>query len=109
MAKFMSDCPNVTLMGITSSSGVNQNNGGNIYLTKNICVVYPIFLSLSSDGVPLIDTDSTRENRIPLDVTIPMTKEFALKLFSDDKTDYELEYAMNWLRKVNAESFQSVP
>ncbi len=108
MAKFMSDCPNVTLMGITSSSGVNQNNGGNIYLTKNICVVYPIFLSLSSDGVPLIDTDSTRESRIPLDVTIPMTKEFALKLFSDDKTDYELEYAMNWLRKVNAESFQSV-
>lgn len=103
MAKFLSDCPNVTLMGITSSSGVNQNNGGIIYLTKNIDVVYPVFLSLSSDAVPLIDTDQTRANRIPLDVTIPMTKEFALKLFSDDKTDYELEYAMNWLRDMHAE------
>lgn len=26
--KFLGDCPNVTLMGITASSGVNQNNGG---------------------------------------------------------------------------------
>ena len=103
MAKFLSDCPNVTLMGITSSSGVNQNNGGIIYLTKNIDVVYPVFLSLSSDAVPLIDTDQTRANRIPLDVTIPMTKEFALKLFSDDKTDYELEYAMNWLNQKYTE------
>ncbi len=25
MAKFLGDCPNVTLMGITASSGVNQN------------------------------------------------------------------------------------
>ena len=32
MAKFLGDCPNVTLMGITASSGVNQNNGGYIYL-----------------------------------------------------------------------------
>ena len=26
--KFLGDCPNATLMGITASSGVNQNNGG---------------------------------------------------------------------------------
>ena len=100
MAKFLSDCPNVTLMGFTASSGVNQNDGGYIYLTENIIVAYPCFLSLSADGEPLIDTDFTRENRIPLDVTIPMTKEAALKLFSFEREeDPELEYAMEYLEK----------
>ncbi|MDE6023851.1 MAG: hypothetical protein K2G45_00160 [Lachnospiraceae bacterium] len=100
MAKFLGDCPNVTLMGITASGGVNQNNGGYIYLTDNICVAYPVFLSLSSDSEPLIDTDHTRKNRIPLDVTIPMTKESALKIFSfEEEIDYELEYAMEYLEK----------
>jgi len=36
MAKYLADCENVTLMGITASSGVNQNNGGCFYLTDNI-------------------------------------------------------------------------
>ncbi|MDE7362209.1 MAG: hypothetical protein K2N38_09780 [Oscillospiraceae bacterium] len=100
MAKFLGDCSNVTLMGITASGGVNQNNGGYIYLTDNICVGYPVFLSLSSDSVPLIDTDHTRENRIPLDVTIPLTRERALKLFSFDESDLELEYAMEYLENL---------
>lgn len=99
MAKFLGDCSNVTLMGITASSGVNQNDGGYIYLTDNICVAYPVFLSLSSDSNPLIDTDHTRENRIPLDVNIPMTKENALKIFSVDEIDFELEYAMDYFEK----------
>lgn len=48
----------------------------------------------------LIDTDHTRENRIPLDVTIPMTKENALKIFSfEEEIDFELEYAMEYLEK----------
>ncbi len=34
---------------------------------------YPVNLSLSEEGVPLIDTDETRENRIPLEAVIPMT------------------------------------
>ena len=102
MAKFLGDCDNVTLMGITASSGVNQNNGGFIYLTKHICVHYPVFLSLSSEAEPLIDTDYTRENRIPLEVTIPMTMEMALKMFDvmqnyPDLQDYELEYAVKYL------------
>ncbi|MCR5098811.1 MAG: hypothetical protein K6B14_07685 [Lachnospiraceae bacterium] len=100
MAKFMGDCPGVTLMGITASAGVNQNNGGTIYLTDNICVEYPVNLTLSSDNEPLIDTDYTRENRIPLDVQIPMTKEFALELFDTNRLmsaqdiDPELKYAI---------------
>lgn len=101
-AKFLGDCPNVTLMGFTSSSGVNQNNGGYIYLTESIMVYYPCFLSLSADGEPLIDTDYTRENRIPLDVTIPMTKETALRLFSlESDEDVELGYAMEYLQNAH--------
>jgi len=99
MAKFLGDCPNVTLMGITASGGVNQNNGGYIYLTENISVDYPVFLSLSPEGVPLIDTDYTRENRIPLDINIPVTKENALRLFSMDGEDIELEYAVHYLEE----------
>ena len=111
MAKFLGDCPNVTLMGITASSGVNQNNGGYIYLTDNICVYYPVFLSLSEDGEPFIDTDHTRENKIPLDVAIPITGENAKTIFSIDnydreamekgkivfERDVELEYAVRYL------------
>ena len=111
MAKFLGDCPNVTLMGITASSGVNQNNGGYIYLTDNICVFYPVFLNLSENGEPFIDTDYTRENRIPLDIMIPVTRENAKTIFSIDnfdkeamekgeiafKRDIELEYAIKYL------------
>ena len=104
LAKYLADCDNVTLMGVTASSGVNQNNGGYIYLTENITVKYPVFLSLSEDGEPFIDTDYTRTNRIPLEETIPMTKEFALKMFSiednyPEKQDPELEYAIAYLEK----------
>ena len=109
--KFLGDCPNATLMGIIASSGVNQNNGGYIYLTDNICVYYPVFLSLSEDGEPFIDTDHTRENKIPLDVVIPITSENAKNIFSIDnydreamekgktmfERDVELEYAVRYL------------
>ena len=99
MAKFLGDCPNVTLMGITASGGVNQNNGGYIYLTENICVEYPVFLSLSSDGEPLIDTDYSRINRIPLEARIPITEESALEIFTLDDKDYELDYAVKFLEE----------
>ena len=98
MAKFLGECDNVTLMGITSSSGVNQNNGGVMYLTKNITVYYPIALTLSSEGVPLIDTDNTRENNIPLEEKIPVTREFALKTCDfNSEADPQLEYAVSYL------------
>ena len=98
MAKFLGDCNNVTLIGITSSSGVNQNNGGYIYLTDNIIVCYPVFLSLAENGTPLIDTDYTRENNIPIDVKIPITQENAKVIFAHNNIDFELEYAKDYLR-----------
>ena len=100
MAKFLGDCDNVTLMGITASAGVNQNNGGVMYLTKNISVYYPIALTLSSENVPLIDTDQTREGRIPLEAKIPMTKEFVLKTCDwNSEEDPQLDYAADYLSK----------
>jgi len=100
MAKFLGDCDNVTLMGITASAGVNQNNGGVMYLTKNISVYYPIALTLSSENVPLIDTDQTREGRIPLEAKIPMTKEFVLKTCDwNSEEDPQLDYAADYLAK----------
>lgn len=104
MAKFLGDCPNVTLMGITSSSGVNQNNGGIIILTTNIEMNYPYALSLDQNGKPLIDTDDSRVSNIPLDVYIPITREAAKEMFSRDKesdTDYELMYAVDYIETVN--------
>ena len=102
MAKFLGDCPNVTLMGITASSGVNQNNGGYIALTDNIYICYPVFLSLSSEAKPFIDPDAQRQNNIPLDVKIPITSETALTLFSEKNRDVELEYAVEYLEKTFA-------
>ena len=101
MAKFLGECDNVTLMGVTTSAGVNQNNGGRIYLTKNIAVSYPIALTLSSEGVPLIDTDNTRQTRIPIESKIPMTKELALKLFAYEESteDPLLDYVVKYLEK----------
>jgi hypothetical protein len=108
MAKFLSDCDNVTLMGITASGGVNQNNGACIYLTNNISVYYPAFLTLSYEGVPLIDTDNTRQTRVPLDEKILMTKEFALRFFDPEKLrnpeagDPQLDYAVDYMAKKTA-------
>ena len=100
LAKFLGECDNVTLMGITASAGVNQNNGGIMYLTKNISVYYPIALTLSSENVPLIDTDQTREGRIPLEAKIPMTKEFVLKTCDwNSEEDPQLDYAADYLAK----------
>lgn len=99
MAMFLGDCDNVTLMGFTASSGVNQNNGGCILMPEDIFVYYPVFLSLSEDGTPLIDTDASRENNIPIDVYIPVTRENIDDIFSfeEEPKDVELEYAIQYL------------
>ncbi|MBR1898342.1 MAG: hypothetical protein IJ825_05625 [Oscillospiraceae bacterium] len=98
-AWFLSRCENVTLMGITPSNGINQNNGGECYLPGGLTIRYPVRLSLGEDGRPLIDTDAGRENRIPLDVVIPVDREAALQIFDPEAwdKDYELDYAAAYL------------
>ena len=50
--------------------------------------------------MPLIDTDQTREGRIPLEAKIPMTKEFVLKTCDwNSEEDPQLDYAADYLAK----------
>lgn len=76
---------------------------------------YPAVLTLGEDGKPLIDPDKQRENRIPLDVEIPITEEYVENVFCVDTIDryytfgrdenpniyidYELQYAIEYLEK----------
>ena len=103
-AMFLNQNENVTLMGITPSSGVTQQIGGICYLSGSFSVRYPVYPVLGEDNLPMIDTDASRENRIPLDYVIPVDKDAALRIFDqesdDDTDDYELEYAMQYLQSA---------
>lgn len=116
LVNLMGKGENVTLMGTTCSSGVNQNNGGRCITTDSLFkVYYPAVLTLGEDGKPLIDPDKQRENRIPLDVEIPITEEYVENVFCVDTIDryytfgrdenpniyidYELQYAIEFLEK----------
>ena len=86
---------NATVMGLTTSNGINQNNGGICYTTGgDFCITYPIALTLDENAKPLIDTKSDRKSKIDLDEKIPLTREAAEIIFSDSNRDYELEYAV---------------
>lgn len=116
LVNLLGKCENVTLMGSTCSSGVNQNNGGLCITTDSLFkVYYPAVLTLGEDGKPLIDSDVKRENRIPLDVYIPITEEYVEKVFSvhtmdryytlgadknpDTFIDFELQYAIDFIEE----------
>ena len=103
-ALFLGQNENVTLMGITASSGVTQAIGGKCYLRGGFSVCYPVHPVLDENSQPLIDTDESRENRIPLDHVIPVDKNAALRIFNpesdDDTDDYELDYAMQYLQSA---------
>ena len=97
----LSKCPNVTVMGMTSSNCSCQTTGGLSYLTYGInYIVYPVGWIYEPDGKRLIDTDETRTCTLPLDVKIPLTYEAALLMTSEepDKPDYQLEYAIEYLK-----------
>ena len=53
---------------------------------------------LDENGNPNIDIDHTRKSRNPVDIKISLDKESALKIFSGE--DYELEWAMEYLNKM---------
>lgn len=103
LAENLSKSPNVTLMGITTSNGVEQTTGGFCFTTDSEFVIgYPFFLSLDENGEPRIDTKADRISRIPLKEHIDLTKEAALTIFSG-KGDYELDYAVDYLASQAAQ------
>ena len=100
LVKMLSQCPNVTVMGLTPSNCSCQETGGISYLSNSICnVYYPVnWLYEVDDNVRYIDTDQTRECTLPLDVKIPFTYELARSLYDNYETrDVILEYAVNYL------------
>lgn len=91
-------CPNVTVMGMTNSMGIYQSIGG-VCITPNseFELSYPLIPSTDADGIPMIDTRSDRESRVPIDVLIPVTYEACEIIFDgDDDTDYEVDYALEY-------------
>ena len=99
MADLLSSFSNVTLMGMTPSNGSGQMTGGFSVLADGyFSIYYPVVLDMDKNNNPTIDTDTSRETRIPLEVEIPINEVAIEKIFGADKQDYELEYAVDWLR-----------
>lgn len=101
LVKVLSQCPNVTVMGLTPSNCSCQETGGISYLSDSLCnVVYPVnWLYEVDDNVRYIDTDETRECTLPLDVKIPFTYELVRSLYDNYETrDIILEYALDYLK-----------
>ena len=86
-------------MGITEPNGSNQESGGMCLLPGGAVLSYPVGLVLDENKEPLVDTKADRVGRNPLDVKIPFDKDAAIKMFSDEG-DYELEYAVEYLKSV---------
>lgn len=98
MADMLSRCPNVTLMGMTPTNGSFQATGGLVFLAEGyFSIYYPVWLDMDQNGKPVIDTDTTRQTRIPLEVEIPLDETAIETIYSEDSKDYELEYAIQWL------------
>ena len=105
----LSFCPNVTLMGITTTAGSAQTTGGECMLSNSIVkVYYPITASLDDEGKVLIDSGKDRTSSIKLDVKIPLNYETVCHIFYNDYEnysdydgfiDYEAEYARRYLNK----------
>ena len=103
LAYYLSRCPNVTLMGVTTSVHSAQAMGAECLLTDSfITVYYPMFSTLDSDGSVLIDPGKDRKGSIELDEKIPLNKETIGYLYNDGENpwiDYEADYARKYLNK----------
>lgn len=100
MAYNFAKIDNATIMGLTVSSGVDQNMGGLCVMPdSDFSLRYPAGLVLAEKGYPLIDTDESRKSNIELDVKIPFDYEAAIKIFTNGTEDYELQYAIEYMEK----------
>lgn len=98
LMRYLSECPNVTLMGMTGSACAAQSIGGCVYTSGcEFSLRYPMFATIDENNNVMIDTAADRESTIPLDVEIPVTKEALDIIMNDPCRDYELEYAADYL------------
>ena len=101
LVKMLSQCPNVTVMGLAPSNCSCQETGGVSFLSDSICsIVYPVNWLYEVDGRRYIDVDDTRECTLPLDVQIPLTYELLNSLYENWETsDVILDYVIEYFEK----------
>ena len=99
LTHLLSQCPNVTVMGITSSSNSVQATGGVCYLSDDMFdVYYPIIYSLDENN-DILEVTADRQAKVGFDLRIPVDHNAAMMIFSDSQNDYELEYATDYLHQ----------
>lgn len=99
LTHLLSQCPNVTVMGITSSSNSAQTVGGCCYLSGDMFeIYYPIINSLDENN-EVLEVTADRQARVGFDLRIPVDYDAAMLIFSDSEKDYELDYAVDYLYK----------
>lgn len=99
LTHLLSQCPNVTVMGITSSSNSVQTVGGCCYLSDDMFeVYYPIINSLDENN-EILEVTADRQARVGFDLRIPVDYDAAMLIFSDSENDYELDYAVDYLHQ----------
>lgn len=97
LTHLLSQCPNVTVMGITSSSNSVQTVGGCCYLADDLFeVCYPIISTFDED-MEILEVTANRQAAVGFDLRIPVDRDAALTIFSDQDADYELDYAVGYL------------
>lgn len=93
MAKYLSYCDNVKLVGMTHSRNSSQAIGGICALPEGIQLRFPVVALLDENGDVETDTKADRLARIPLDMKIPIDEELAHGIFETDE-DVELNYVL---------------
>ncbi len=97
LTHLLSQCPNVTVMGITSSSNSLQSVGGHCYLSDDVFeIYYPLINSLDENN-EILEVTADRQAKVSFDLRIPVDYDAAMMIFSDSEEDYELDYAVDYL------------
>lgn len=97
LAYRLSQCPNVTMMGLTTTWGSAQSLGGMCLLSgSKIRVRYPLIASLGENNEILVDAGKDRKSSIVLDEKIPLDSK-ALKIYYELDADYDLAYARHFI------------
>ena len=93
----LATCPNVTVMGLTTTGGCAQGVAQTALMSGgSIRVRYSIMATLDEEGNIYIDADENRVSSIPLDVRIPLDMNAINEIYGQE-TDYPLDYAVEWI------------
>ena len=96
LAYNLSLCPNVTMMGMTTTCGSAQTIGGVCMLSGGkIEIHYPMYPILNPDGSICVDAGPERKNPLDIDERIPFDMTAVEEIYYSDN-DYELEYVLDY-------------